>query len=247
MRTTRIFVPGPLASGQQVALSDSAHQHLTRALRLEAGAELQAFDGEGGEWRARLVSAAKRGSEIEILEAVAAQPESPLRIELGQALARGEKMDLVLQKATELGVARIAPLVTERSEVKLDAERAERRLAHWRGVLAHACEQCGRARLPQLADPQRIEHWAAQVSAPIRLMLDPSGELGLTDVAAQLHSGVDEVVIAVGPEGGLGQRDLQALGAAGFQGLRLGPRILRTETAGLAVLAALQALAGDLR
>lgn len=246
MRITRIFVPGPLASGQQIALSDSAHQHLTRALRLEVGAELQAFDGEGGEWRARIASIAKRGSEIEVLETVEALPESPLRIELGQALARGEKMDLVLQKATELGVARIAPLITERSEVKLDAERAERRLAHWRGVLVHACEQSGRARLPELQEPVRIEQWAASLSAPVKLMLDPDAEIGIQRAVDDLRVS-KHVAITIGPEGGFGPRDLQSLRAAGFLPVRLGPRVLRTETAGLAMVAILQALEGDLR
>jgi len=247
MRITRVFLAGPLSSGRQVALSDSAHQHLTRALRLDVGAELQVFDGEGGEWRARLASIGKRGSEVELLDPVTAQPESPLRVTMGQALARGEKMDLVLQKATELGVARIAPLITERSEVKLDGDRVERRLAHWQGVLAHACEQCGRARLPQLAEPQRIEQWAERIEAPIRLFLDPVGEWRLADLATQLQADGNDVAIAVGPEGGFGERDLQVLAATGFRGLRLGPRVLRTETAGLAALAALQAVAGDLR
>lgn len=246
MRISRIFVEGPLGSGQQVALSDSAHQHLTRALRLEVGAELLAFDGEGGEWRARLASIAKRGSEIEMLEPVAAQPDSPLRIELGQALARGEKMDLVLQKATELGVARIVPLITERSEVKLDAERAERRLTHWRGVLIHACEQCGRARLPELQEPTRIEQWAEALDAPLKLMLDPDAKMSIQHAAEYLR-GTKHVAIAIGPEGGFGSRDLQSLRAAGFLPVRLGPRVLRTETAGLAVIAILQALEGDLR
>ncbi len=247
MRITRVFVPGPLASGQHIALSDSAHQHLVRVLRLEVGAELQAFDGEGGEWLARIASVSKRGSEIELLDGVAPQPDSPLFIELGQALARGEKMDLVLQKATELGVARIVPLVTERSEVKLDADRAERRLAHWRGVLIHACEQCGRARLPELQEPSRIEQWAAALNAPVKLMLDPDAELGLLQVAQELRRPSPQIAIAIGPEGGFGPRDVQALRSADFLPVRLGPRVLRTETAGLAVIAILQALVGDLR
>jgi 16S rRNA (uracil1498-N3)-methyltransferase len=247
MRRIRIHVEGPLVSGGRAALSESASQHLGRVLRLQAGDEIQAFDGEGGEWRARIAELAKRGGEIELLDALPALPEPALRIELGQALARGEKMDLVLQKATELGAVRIAPLVTERSEVKLDAERAERRLAHWRGVLIGACEQCGRARLPQLSAPQKLEDWAAQVQAPIRLLLDPEGERNLADIAAAIPQGGAELALAIGPEGGFGPRDLAALRAGGFLGLRLGPRVLRTETAGLAALAALQAVAGDLR
>lgn len=247
MRRIRVFVEGPLAAGQRATLSESATQHLVRVLRLDVGAELAVFDGEGSEWRARLASIAKRGGEVELIEALPAQAEGPLRIELGQALARGEKMDLVLQKATELGVARIAPLVTERSEVKLDAERAERRIAHWRGVLIGACEQCGRARLPELSAPLRIEDWAVSVQAEQRLLLDPEAGLGLGDIAKALGNEPTRIALAIGPEGGFGPRDLAALRAAGFRGLRLGPRVLRTETAGLAAIAALQAVAGDFR
>jgi 16S rRNA (uracil1498-N3)-methyltransferase len=247
MRITRVFVEGPLCSGQRATLSDSAHQHLVRALRLVEGAEVQAFDGIGNAWRARLAQVGKRGSEIDLLEPIAALPESGLRIELGQALARGEKMDLVLQKATELGVAHIAPLITERSEVKLDAERAERRLGHWRGVLIHACEQCGRARLPDLQSPIRIEHWASALTAPLKLMLDPDAELGIAQASQALRRPDPCVGLAIGPEGGFGSRDLQALRDAGFIAVRLGPRVLRTETAGLASIAILQALVGDLR
>jgi 16S rRNA (uracil1498-N3)-methyltransferase len=150
----------------------------------------------------------------------------------------------VLQKATELGVAAIAPVVTERTEVKLDAERADKRLAHWQGVLAAACEQSGRRVLPALQAPQALATFAAAPPpGALRLALDPEGEHTLARLPAPPPEGV---VLVVGPEGGLGERDLAALRAGGFQGLRLGPRILRTETAGLAAIAALQARFGDL-
>jgi 16S rRNA (uracil1498-N3)-methyltransferase len=165
--------------------------------------------------------------------------ESPLRITLAQAIARGEKMDWVLQKATELGVEAVVPLLTERTEVKLDAERSEKRSAHWRGVVIAACEQCGRARVPAIAAPVTLRDWLAGRATP-GWFLDPDAERGLRDPEP------GELTLVVGPEGGLGDRDLASLRAAGFRGLRLGPRILRTETAGVAVLAALQALHGDL-
>jgi 16S rRNA (uracil1498-N3)-methyltransferase len=169
--------------------------------------------------------------------------ESPLPLTLAQAIARGERMDWVLQKATELGVARIVPIVTERTEVKLDAERAERRMAHWRGVIASACEQCGRNHLPALEAPQDMDRWLASLGdAPaLRLALLPEGDASLRQFP-QLDNGA---ILAVGPEGGFTANDVALLTQAGFHGLRLGPRILRTETAGVAALAALQAMFGD--
>ena len=153
-------------------------------------------------------------------------------------------MDLVLQKATELGVHAFTPVVTERTEVKLDAERAGKRMAHWRGVLAAACEQCGRAVLPRLSEPTALAAYAGTECADIKLVLDPTGDVGLASVSPQAGQ---SIALVVGPEGGLSERDLATLRAAGFRGRKLGPRILRTETAGLAAVAALQALYGDLR
>jgi 16S rRNA (uracil1498-N3)-methyltransferase len=170
--------------------------------------------------------------------------ESPLQLTLAQGVARGEKMDLIVQKATELGVVRIVPLLTERSEVKLDAARAEKRLAHWRAVAASACEQSGRARLPEIAPTQPLASWLAGLAgdhSSLRLALLPEAARSSRD----LRFAAAGVLLVVGPEGGLGERDIEALTTAGFDGLRLGPRILRTETAGLAALAALQALHGD--
>ena len=185
----------------------------------------------------------RRGAEAEVTGARPLANESPLAITLAQGVARGEKMDLVLQKGTELGVAAFAPINTERTEVKLDAERAAKRLAHWQGILAAACEQSGRARLPRLGEPVSLANYAVAENAPVKLVLDPQAGLGLHDLALPAAA---EVALLVGPEGGLSDRDLAAARAAGFTGLRLGPRILRTETAGLAAIAALQALYGDL-
>lgn len=243
MRTIRSFVDAPLSPGATVTLSETASGHLVRVLRLGVGDAVVLFNGDGHDYAARLVSLGKRGAEAEVLSATAVANESPLALTLAQGVARGEKMDLVLQKATELGVAAVAPVNTERTEVKLDAERAAKRLAHWRGILAAACEQSGRARLPRLAEPVSLASYAAAETATLKLMLDPAGELSLPELA--LAPG-DTVALAVGPEGGLSDRDRATLHAAGFRGLRLGPRILRTETAGLAAIAALQALYGDL-
>jgi 16S rRNA (uracil1498-N3)-methyltransferase len=244
MRIPRIYVPQALHPGHEIELPAQAGEHIARVLRLDRGHPLRLFNGAGGEYASEIASLAKRSVTARVLEGVPADDrESPLRITLGQGVARGEKMDWVLQKATELGVARIVPLVTDRTEVKLDAERAERRMAHWEAVIASACEQCGRNRLPELAQPMKLADWAAQLGdeAGLRLALDPNGDVGVRALSPGTLA-----TLAVGPEGGLSAHDLATLGQAGFRSLRLGPRILRTETAGLAALAALQAIHGDL-
>lgn len=244
MRIPRIHVVHPLEPGRDVTLPAQAGEHIARVLRLEPGNPLHLFNGDGAEYAAELVTVAKREVTARVLDEVPrADRESPLRITLGQGIARGEKMDLILQKATELGVARIAPLVTRRTEVKLDRDRAERRIAHWRAVVAAACEQCGRNRLPEVCEPARLHDWIAGLddTAGLRLVLDPGAEATPRSLVP-----APRMTLVAGPEGGLAPVDLEALGAAGFRGLRLGPRILRTETAGLAALAALQAIHGDL-
>jgi 16S rRNA (uracil1498-N3)-methyltransferase len=171
------------------------------------------------------------------------QNESPLPLILAQGIARGDKMDLIVQKATELGVVGIVPLLTERSEVKLDPTRAQKRLSHWRAVAASACEQCGRARVPEIQPATALSAWLEALPAndSLRLALLPEATLACRELQFAKTGGV----LVVGPEGGLGDRDITALRDAGFKGLRLGPRVLRTETAGMAALASLQTLHGD--
>jgi len=243
MRIPRVHVAQPLQAGREVLLPEQAGEHISRVLRLERGHPLILFNGDGNEYDATLASLARRAVSAEVTAVRAVDRESPLPLTLAQGIARGEKMDWILQKATELGVARIVPIVTDRTEVKLDPERAERRVAHWEAVVASACEQCGRRRLPEVGEPVKLSDWAASLdeSAGLRLALNPHGDVAPRDLPASAHA-----TLAVGPEGGLSSHDLAALGAAGFRGLRLGPRILRTETAGLAALAAMQALIGDL-
>jgi 16S rRNA (uracil1498-N3)-methyltransferase len=244
MRSVRHFVDLPLAAAAEIALPEGAVAHLVRVLRLGVGDRVLVFNGDGHDYEAELTAVGKREARARVLARVAVGSESPLAITLAQGIARGEKMDLILQKATELGVARIAPVVTERTEVKLDAERADKRTSHWRGVLASACEQSGRARLPELLPPQSLGNFLAQEGSARRLVLDPAAGSTL----AQLQLAPDEsLCLLVGPEGGLSERDLAAARAAGFSGLRLGPRILRTETAALAAIAGLNALYGDWR
>ncbi|MBS0570691.1 MAG: 16S rRNA (uracil(1498)-N(3))-methyltransferase, partial [Proteobacteria bacterium] len=231
MRIPRIHITHELRPGREVHLPDQAGEHVARVLRLERGAPLILFSGDGREFDAALASLAKHAVTAEVGDEREANRESTLPLTLAQAIARGERMDWVLQKATELGVARIVPIITERTEVKLDAERAERRMAHWRGVIAGACEQCGRNRLPELEPPQALEQWLATLAdtPALRLALLPEGEATLRQLP-QMDAGA---MLVVGPEGGFSPNDIARLNQARFLGLRLGPRILRTETAGI--------------
>jgi 16S rRNA (uracil1498-N3)-methyltransferase len=243
MRTTRIHIDQPLSLATELALPQQAAEHVARVLRMNAGDMLTVFNGDGYDYAATLISIGKRDVTVRIEDREPISNESPLKLTLAQGVARGEKMDLIVQKATELGVARIVPLFTERSEVKLDASRAEKRLLHWRAVAASACEQSGRVCIPEVTPAQSLQDWLKNLpdDGAQRLALLPEGTLR----ARELRLGDAGGLLVVGPEGGLGDRDVAALQEAGFQGLRLGPRILRTETAGLAALAALQALHGD--
>jgi 16S rRNA (uracil1498-N3)-methyltransferase len=244
MRRIRIHVELALAESVEVTLPDAAAAHVARVLRLAAGDAVVLFNGDGNDYAATLTAVDRRAATARVQAVQAVANESPLTLTLAQGLARGEKMDLVVQKATELGVARIVPLLSERSEVRLDRARSDKRLHHWRAVAAGACEQCGRARLPTIEPPQELGAWARTLgqAGALRLALLPDAAQGLRGLVMPAEG----AVLVAGPEGGLGERDVAALQAAGFAGLRLGPRILRTETAGLAALAALQALYGDL-
>ncbi|MBE2211210.1 MAG: 16S rRNA (uracil(1498)-N(3))-methyltransferase [Xanthomonadaceae bacterium] len=244
MRLTRVYIDAPLGIGLQAELPEHAGAHLVRVLRLREGDACILFNGDGHDYDARIIGIGKRGVQAEIVAARRIDNESPLSITLLQGIARGEKMDLILQKTTELGVARIIPVHSERSEVKLEGARAIKRLAHWRGVVASACEQSGRTVLPQVDEPLPLLQAVANAGLPAaRYLLSPLADSGIDSMTAPPD---DRLLIAVGPEGGWSDRDLQTLDNAGFTGIRLGPRILRTETAGLAAIAALQMRLGDL-
>jgi len=243
MRIPRVHIAQTLNVGHEVLLPEQAGEHLARVLRLERGHPLILFNGDGREYDAKLTSLAKRAVSADVLASRFVDRESRLPLTLAQGIARGEKMDWILQKATELGVARIVPLVTERTEVKLDEDRAARRMLHWTSVIAGACEQSGRTRLPLLEPPLRIERWLESLidRSDLRLALTPGGDITPRTLPTMSHG----AVLCVGPEGGLSDHDIALLGQTGFLSLRLGPRILRTETAGIAALAALQTVQGD--
>lgn len=242
MRTIRIHVDSSLRAGDELALPEQAAAHVVRVLRLRAGDPVSLFNGNGNDYAAELVAVGARETRARILEMRTNDSESPLRIILAQALARGEKMDWIVQKATELGVSGIVPLVTARSEVKLDESRARKRLEHWQAVAISACEQSGRARVPAFTPVQSLRTWLDSLDASAaRLALLPEGEVTPRALGAPAQG----AVLAVGPEGGFDEADISLLREAGFRGLALGPRVLRTETAGVAAIAALQALYGD--
>lgn len=244
MREIRIYTDQSLTPGSVLELPAQTVTHIVRVLRLPVGANLTLFNGDGYDYLAELTVVAKQDAQAHVIRKGNEEPFPPLDLTLAQSIARGDKMDWILQKATELGVSRIVPILSERSEVKLSGERAQRRLAHWRGVIIGACEQSGRARLPELESIQALDRWLSLLpeSSTTRLVLSPHGQVRPRDLAAPDH----EIVIAAGPEGGYSERDLALFRQTGFRELRLGSRILRTETAGLAALSALQAILGDL-
>ncbi|MEN1941800.1 16S rRNA (uracil(1498)-N(3))-methyltransferase [Luteimonas sp. MJ174] len=244
MRQNREYVDQPLAVGAKVVLPEAAAAHLLRVLRLGVGDGCVLFNGDGFDYDCRVTATGKRGGEVDVLSAQPVDNESPLRITLLQGVARGEKMDWILQKATELGVAAFVPVNSDRTEVRLDDARAAKRLAHWQGVVAAACGQSGRATLPQVGPPVALAGAVATLPHDAaRLTLDPGAGDAVRNLA---DPGGRAVVVAIGPEGGWSPRDRAVLAGAGFSGLRLGPRILRTETAGIAAISALQAAFGDL-
>jgi 16S rRNA (uracil1498-N3)-methyltransferase len=242
MMNPRFFCPQPLAPRSLAELPAAAAHHALRVLRLSVGDAVTLFNGEGGEYPGRIVEAG-RAVRVQLAEWNFLERESPLDITLAQALPSGDKMDFVVQKAVELGVARIQPLLAARSVVRLSGERAERRVEHLRQVAASACEQCGRNRVPEIAPILDLRQWLGQLAQDNeiqRLLLSPQGGRRPRELAG------NRFLLLVGPEGGLDAEEVSAAKLAGFADLSLGPRILRTETAGPAALAALAALHGDI-
>ena len=238
----RFFCPFPLHPGATVELAADAAHHALKVLRVAAGDTAVLFDGRGGQWRATLNPAGK-GLRATLEEFDDADCESPLALTLVQGLPSGDKMDLVVQKAVEMGVRRIQPVAAKRSVVKLSGERAERRVEHWRNIAIAACEQSGRNRVPAVAPILDLPQYlgiAAQENA-LRFVCAPGVAVRLRDLPAP----EGPVSLLVGPEGGLEEGELLAARAAGFRAVALGPRVLRTETAGLGAVAAMMALWGD--
>ena len=240
-RVPRFFVEERLRAGGSCALGEDAAHHALHVLRLRAGEEIALFDGRGGEYAARVASIERRRVLLDVLAHRAVERESPLRVVLLQGVSSGERMDFTVRKAVELGVAEIHPLLAAASVARPKAERALARQEHWRRIAIAACEQCGRNRVPVVhplveAQACRVEGGGA------RILLSPLAELPFSRLAAK---GTSELVLAVGPEAGFNAEEERAFLAQGFVPARLGARVLRTETAALAALAALNALLGD--
>ena len=241
---TRLFVSRDLINGDVAVLEGDRARYLGRVLRLRVGDEITIFDGTGPEWSATIDAMTKSTVTLQVGDSHEAGTESPLKIHLVQGISRGERMDFVVQKATELGVKRITPVMTEYGVVKLDSKRAEKRRLHWQGVAASACEQSGRIRPPLVDTPMPLNDWhgAAHAGDATRLVLRPGAARPLSDVETP-DTGL---CLLVGPEGGFSEREYDDAAFSGFEAVTLGPRILRTETAAVAAIAIAQALWGDL-
>lgn len=242
MRVPRFYCAPPLSPGARVTLPPEAAHHAIRVLRMGEGDRLRLFDGSGREFQARILRIEKQTLGALVETELANDRESPLRVVLAQGISSGDRMDYTLQKAVELGVAEIRPIHTERSVVKLSGERALKRLAHWQSVVIAACEQCGRSVVPEVHAVSGFGEWlAGEAGDACRIVLAPEAETRL----AELPRPALPVVLLAGPEGGLSDGEVATARLRGFRPVRLGPRILRTETAALAALAAMQALWGD--
>ena len=241
MRIPRIYQAQPLAVGQMVELDAQATAHLTKVLRLRIGDALMVFNGQGGEYQASVATVDRRTSSIKIEQFVDRDVESPLELLLVQGVSRGERMDYTVQKAVELGVRRIVPVHTERTVVNLNEDRQVRRQQHWQSVVNSACEQSGRNVVPEVSPIVPLHQWLGHSQDGLKLVLHHRAETSLDE----LPSPKGPLTLLIGPEGGLSPTEIEAAQAAGYLPLRLGPRILRTETASVAALSVLQWMWGD--
>ena len=240
MREIRLYSDQSLNTGTVIELEEAAAHHLARVLRGRVGDNIILFNGDGFDWQCRIGQIDKRRVEVTVGTATPINSESPITFKLGLCLSKGDRFDWAIQKATELGVASITPLISARVEVKLPAERVGKRHAHWQQIVTSACEQSGRVVVPTVAKPLSLAEWAKAQVADIKLVLHHR-EAGSLPTRAP-----SSVALLIGPEGGFAVADLDYAKAAGFQNLNLGPRVLRTETAPAAALSALGALWGDL-
>lgn len=238
----RFYVEGlALIPGSQLALPENVTRHV-QVLRLKVGDTLQLFNGEGGEFSARISDVGKKSVDVAIEKYDAVNRESPLQITVVQALSATERMDYTIQKATELGVTAIQIVTSDYCAYKLAADRAEKRLAHWRAISISAAEQCGRNRLPTISGPCRFDYWLSTAStADLRLLLSPDEGIAF----AALPESAQNVVVLIGPEGGFSETEERRAKELGYVALRLGPRILRTETVAPVIASLLQARYGD--
>jgi 16S rRNA (uracil1498-N3)-methyltransferase len=242
MRDIRVFTDQPLTTGEQVTLDAISSRHLATVLRLKTGDPISLFNGQGGEFFATLIECSGKRVTASIADFTNTERESPLRIHLGIGMSRGDRMDWVIQKATEVGVTEISPLYTERTEVKLKGDRTEKKLRHWQQVCISACEQSYRNQVPAIHPPMTINQWLSSVEAEKKLVLHHRSQHSISELGKQPTA---SAVLLIGPEGGLSADEIKRSEEHSFTPLTLGPRVLRTETAPIVAISILQSLWGD--
>lgn len=242
MRIPRIYTTQALVVDSSIDLDEGAARHLTSVLRMTVGQELIVFNGLGGEYSAQLTLAKKGKASATVTGFTDSNRESPLQLHLAIGMSRGERMDWIVQKATELGVNQITPLFTSRCEVKLSGERLEKRISHWQQVAISACEQSQRNTVPTINPAMTVVDWLPVCESGLKLVLHHRTERRLADMT----NGDNSIALLVGPEGGLADREIEQAIGAGFEPLAIGPRVLRTETAPLAAMSIIQSVWGDM-
>ena len=239
MRQIRLYTPQQLEAGSVIELDTIAAHHLGKVLRASAGDPVTLFNGEGLDWVCSVDRIEKKSLWISVLKAQDAIAEAPIETHLGLCLSKGDRFDWAIQKATELGISEITPLFSERVDIKIPADRQEKRLAHWRQIIISACEQCGRARVPTIHPPKHLAAWVASAESALKWVLDHQTSTAWPEAAP------NSIDLLIGPEGGLTEQEIALAATAGFQGLRLGPRVLRTETAPTVALGIIGSRWGD--
>lgn len=242
MRVPRIYQPGDLVVGSQRLLDEDGANHVGRVLRMQEGQALELFNGDGNQYPAEIISASKKQVEVKVLDQHGVDNESPLDLHLGQVISRGDKMEFTIQKSVELGVNTITPLWSERCGVKLQGDRLDKKLAQWQKIAIAACEQCGRNRVPLIRPVMKLQQWMTEATDATKLNLHPRAHYSIQT----LPEPMTKARLLIGPEGGLSPEEIQAGRDAEFVDILLGPRVLRTETASLTAITALQTRFGDL-
>lgn len=242
MRIPRIYHPDLIEQTGVLALSEEASGHVGRVLRMQPGQDILLFDGSGAEFPSVIDEVSKKSVTVNVLQRVENSSESPLNLHLGQVISRGDKMEFTIQKSVELGVNTITPLISERCGVKLDAKRFEKKLIQWQKIAISACEQCGRNTVPEIRPVMSLEEWCAEPSDALKLNLHPRAKYSINT----LPEPVSRVRLLIGPEGGLSEDEISMTRRYAFEETLLGPRVLRTETAALTAITALQVRFGDL-
>jgi 16S rRNA (uracil1498-N3)-methyltransferase len=245
MRIPRIYTTQPLSENSSITLDQAAAHYVVNVLRMREGRPLILFNGEGGEYEGTLATTSKKSAMVNLFKFTDVVVESPIETVLGVCLIKNDRMDWLMQKATELGVAKICPLLSEFTDVKFHQDRADKKMQHWNQVVINACQQSGRTGIPVIEKPIKLEDWAARVESDQKLVLHPYQSKKLKEIIADDLT-VNSVALLVGPEGGLSEDEVKVTHQYGFQPLSMGPRILRAETAPLAALSLVQQVFGDL-